>query len=259
MKLEYTIVIPSYKREKIIQEKTLQTLQNYSIPPSQIHIFVANKEEYKKYKEQLNKDFYGKLIIGVPEIAKQRNFIRNYYPEGEKLLMMDDDIEDIEIKKGSKLVKIKNLNQLINRGFQLLKKEHCKMLGVYPVHNAYFMKNEIVKGLYFIVGCMYWCINSHDPRLYVKLPTKDDYELSLKEYLTNGSVLRLNNITIKTKYYSNEGGVTDFRTNQMIKKCSDYLINKYPQYVALKTIRDGKHEIKFLKQKNNIKIICRGG
>ena len=44
----YKVAIPSYKRATTLRDKTLKILQEHKIPPSKIHIFVADKKEKKK-------------------------------------------------------------------------------------------------------------------------------------------------------------------------------------------------------------------
>ena len=88
----YIVAIPSYQRAELLNRKTLKTLSEYNIPRNRIYVFVANKTEEQIYKEKLNKDFYGHLIVGVKGLKNQRNFISRYFPDGKQILNMDDDI-----------------------------------------------------------------------------------------------------------------------------------------------------------------------
>ena len=72
MTTDYTIVIPSYKRQKILQEKTLTTLKKYKIPKESIYVFVANQEEYDIYKEFLASHMSGTLFLTTSR--KERNW-----------------------------------------------------------------------------------------------------------------------------------------------------------------------------------------
>ena len=60
---EYLIAIPSYKRENLLLNTTLNLLKKYNISSSKIYIFVANKEEYIRYNNLLPNNSYHKLII----------------------------------------------------------------------------------------------------------------------------------------------------------------------------------------------------
>ena len=71
----YTIVAPSYRRAGFCNCKTLATLNSNNIPKEIINVYVANKDEYDKYKNELNPDLYGNIIIGKAGINKQQQFI----------------------------------------------------------------------------------------------------------------------------------------------------------------------------------------
>ena len=74
------IVIPSYNRDRI---QTLDHLKNYDV-----YIFVV-EEEYDKYLSLYPEH---NIIVGVKGIMNQRNFITDYFDDGEILVCMDDDI-----------------------------------------------------------------------------------------------------------------------------------------------------------------------
>ena len=102
--INYKIAIPSYKRPEVIKQKTLKMLEEHNIPDSKITIFVADNEEYEIYKKSLNKRY--EIVIGVQTIGEQRNFIERYYKEGTQLVMFDDDLDGIFVKKENTLVPI---------------------------------------------------------------------------------------------------------------------------------------------------------
>jgi hypothetical protein len=90
--IDYKIAIPSYKRPETIKKKTLRVLEGHNIPPERITVFVANSEEFDIYSKSLENTPYNNIVVGVPTIGAQRNFIERWYPEGTKLMMFDDDI-----------------------------------------------------------------------------------------------------------------------------------------------------------------------
>ena len=108
--MNYVIAIPSYNRSDVISNKTLKMLYEGNIIKNKIYIFVANQREFILYKENVLPELYNKIIIGKKGITNQRNFIANYFPEGQYVVSLDDDIEEFEILKGEKLVKFKDLN-----------------------------------------------------------------------------------------------------------------------------------------------------
>ena len=134
--IDYKIAIPSYKRPETIKKKTLRVLREYNIDPEKINVFVANKEEYDIYLNSLSgKDEWLdkiSLVIGVPTIGAQRNFIERWYKEGTYLMMFDDDVEEVQKKiSEQKLGRIDDLEkEVILRGFEECEKIGAKTFGI---------------------------------------------------------------------------------------------------------------------------------
>ena len=90
--MDYSIVIPSYKRPEGCRDKTLAVLHKYKIPKDKIFVVVADKEQKDIYESVLDSKTYGKILVGVPGLAKVRNWIFEHFPKGSKLVSCDDDI-----------------------------------------------------------------------------------------------------------------------------------------------------------------------
>jgi hypothetical protein len=246
----YIIAIPSYNRYDIISNKTLKTLYEGNVSKNKIFIFVANKEQYKLYEETVDKKLYHKIIIGKLGITNQRIFISKYFPIGQYIVSLDDDIEEVSKLRGKdKLVRIKDLNQFFIEAYQLMRETGLYIWGIYPVRNPFFMKNKITYDLKFIIGMMYGYINRHDKKLYpsTMIETREDYEMSVLYYKMDGGVIRFNNINPKTKFLA-EGGVGIDRLERN-KKSAEYLINKYPDIFSLKYRKNGLVEVRMNKLK----------
>jgi hypothetical protein len=139
----YVVAIPSYNRHDVIVNKTLKTLHEGHINKNQIYIFVANKQQHKLYEEHVPQELYNKIIIGKLGITNQRRFISTYFPEGQYIVSIDDDVEQVEKMYGSdRLVKVKNLHDFFMSAYELLKKENLYIWGIYPVRNPFFMKKK---------------------------------------------------------------------------------------------------------------------
>lgn len=230
--MKYCIAIPSYQRADQLKEKTLDVLWAHDIDPSIVTIFVANEDEYKKYSEMLATTHYkdSKLVIGVKGIGAIRNFIINYYPEGTRVFHMDDDIKDVLCKIDDKtMVPCQNLEfDVIIAGFRELEKHNANLFGIYAAANAMFMKHKVSVGLYYCIGSMWGNIIRHDPDLMVTMNDKEDYERTLQYYVKDGKVVRLDNITVKTKYYG-IGGMQEERTEATISEGARILTERYPE------------------------------
>ena len=235
----YVVVIPSYDRAETLRDKTLIMLRGYGIPKSRIHIFVANEEQAQIYKEVLPKSDYGQIIVAEKGLMEARNFITRYYPENKPIVSFDDDVSELEILRGEKLAHLPSLQDLIKEGFALCRKHHLNIWGIYPVHNAFFMKNEYSTDLKFLIGHMYGLFNKRDRLLTTSY--KEDYERTLLFATQDGGVVRLNNIVAKTKMGA-KGGMDTVVAKRIEanKKASAMLQKRFPGLVRLNPRREGE-------------------
>ena len=233
--IDYAIAIPSYKRTETIKKKTLKGLESYNIDPKKITIFVANDEEYKAYSNSLKDTPYNNLVIGVPTIGAQRNFIERWYPEGTNLMMFDDDIEEVQKKiSEQKLGRVEDLeNEIILKGFEECQKVGAKTFGIYAAANAYFMKERIYTKLCYIIASMFGVIVQHNDDLIRVTNHGEDYEYSIRQYILNGSVVRFDNYTVKSKYYGEEGGLQTIRTKEYVHDSIKKIAEMYPNLCTM--------------------------
>ena len=245
--MNYIIAIPSYNRSEIISKKTLKTLQEGNIDKNRVFIFVANQSEYNKYKQNVLPELYNKIIIGKKGITNQRNFISNYFSEGQYVISMDDDIESLEILKNEKLVKLKDINKLFVDAYKLLIKNNLYIWGIYPVRNPFFMYKNTTYDLRFIIGVIFGFITRHNSKLKMNInsETKEDYNQTILYFKMDGGVVRFNNITVKTKFNSEGGLGTDrFERN---KHAAEYLYKKYPDIISIFQRKNNMYEVKLKK------------
>ena len=246
---EYLIAIPSYKRENLLLNTTLNLLKKYNISSSKIYIFVANKEEYIRYNNLLPNNSYHKLIIGTIGMGAIRNFIINYFSENQKILFIDDDIRNlISFKNKKESQDLLDLNSFIENAFNEISKLNIKLFGIYPTDNPYFMlKNEKTYDLCYIIGCFYGIIN--DKSILVSLDDKEDYERSILFYLKYNQNLRYNWIAPITRYYKQKGGMQEKRTVENVHLSAKYLADKYPNLCKLKFKKKSKYtELYFFRK-----------
>lgn len=230
--MNYEIAIPSYQRADQLCDKTLKMLERYEIDPKRVTIFVANDtEEYRQYTKALEATAYydANIIVGEPGMGAIRRFIQGYYPEGTNVFNLDDDLFEV-LKKESdkKMVPVENLEkEVILRGFEACEAHSAKLFGVYAAANAMFMKHRVAVGLYYCIGSCWGMINRHDKDLSVTLDDKEDFERTLQHYVKDGKIVRLDDITVKTKYYGT-GGMQSERTEKRIEESAKELEARYP-------------------------------
>jgi hypothetical protein len=228
--MKYEIAIPSYKRSKTLKEKTLSLLTKHNINPDLVTIFVANEEELKIYTNELKDTPYKKFVVGEVGIGAIRRFTQKYYPEGAYVMNFDDDLQECFVKIDDKtMVPVGNLEQdVIIRGFTACLENNAYLFGIYAAANPMFMKNRVAVGLYYCIGSCWGLINRHDSDLTVLLDDKEDFERTLQHYVKDSKVVRLDDITVKSKYYTEEGGMQVTRTTERILKSAENLVERFP-------------------------------
>tara|TARA_R110002126_G_scaffold153654_1_gene300782 strand:- start:210 stop:962 length:753 start_codon:yes stop_codon:yes gene_type:complete len=244
--MDYIICIPSYERATICNQKTLTTLHNNNINPELIYVYVANEIEFDIYLNFVDKKFYNKIIVGVPGLAQQRQFIMDQFPENKQIIFMDDDVEFIDLSFTNYL----NLENFFQNAFQTCIFQKSFIWGVYPVFNPFFRKprKEITTHLTYIVGAMYGIINRpnlQSIKLNITLDTsqKEDIERSIKYFIEDGIVVRFNKIGFKTKYYGKTGGLGTFKNRlEPMKQACIKLNEIYSDYGKIKIRSSGMHE-----------------
>jgi len=234
--MEYSIAIPSYKRSKTIQDKTLKVFEQHKIDPAKVTVFVADDQEFEIYSDALKDHDYGSnIVIGVPTIGAQRNFIERYYPEGTRLMMFDDDVQEVQRAKDKKtLVPIDSLeDEIIFQGFSEAEKVGAKTFGIYAASNAYFMKDRIYTKLCYIIASMFGVIVDHDDNLARVTNHGEDYEYSLRQYMKHGVLCRLDNYTVKSNYYKEEGGLQEIRTKEYVRTSIEKIAELFPDLCTM--------------------------
>jgi len=248
--MKYSIAIPSYKRAETVKNKTLSLLEKYEVDPKNVTVFVANEEEHEAYSKSLkNSPYRNNLVIGIRGMGAIRNFIRKYYKEGEYIVNLDDDLSSIErksIQNEKKLEQIENIHkELIEPMYHLMIENKNKLCGVYAASNPFFMNYKPKIGLYYCIGSCWGSINDHSEERMVQLDDKEDFERTLQHYVLDGSVCRLDNITVISKYYTEDGGMQVERTVERIDRSADDLVRRFPD-LCTKYIREttGHAELK---------------
>jgi hypothetical protein len=253
--MDFIVAIPSYDRSKQITKKSLVMLSQGNVDSNKIYVFVANEEEEEIYQNELDPKSYHKIVVGKKGLVNQRIFISQYFPEGQMIVSVDDDIEHLLIRPHSpknsnvKLTKLIDVNQFLTDAFIDLQDRNLYLWGVYPTKNPYWMMNDKTTDLRFIIGCIHGYINRHDSDLYPdnRSLSKEDIEQSVLFFMKDKGVLRYNNVSFKTKWNDIGGLGTD--RFQMNKDAQEYLCEKYPQYLKPTFRKSGSPEVRFSFQK----------
>ena len=211
MQTDYQIAIPSYKRPERLITQTIATLQRHGIPLNRVTVFVANEAERLRY--QLVADtakLQFPIVISKPGLINSRIwYSTNYYQPGTPILNLDDDINDIVQKQGSRTIRlVGGLDRIIRKGFQTCRNTGAKLWGINAVNNGMFMDHTISIGLRYICGIFHGSV-AGDPALHedrILDSSGEDFETTLRSYRRYKGVVRLDGFAPITKYFA-EGGI----------------------------------------------------
>lgn len=234
--VDYVIAIPTYRRAKTLQEKTLRMLDGYGIRPDQVDVWLADEEQERIYGEAFaGWDRKPNFMIGVPGLGPQRNFIERYYGKGQRVMMMDDDLTGVLRRASSKkLEPVEDLRgEVLDLGFEYAERVGAGLWGVYAVQNPYFMKRRLTTTLCNCISCFIGIVCDPQESLERTVSHAEDYEYSIRRYIVDGAVCRLDWLTIDTKYWSEPGGLVEQRTPHMIHESVQKVANLFPDFCTL--------------------------
>jgi hypothetical protein len=196
-------------------------------------------EEYKQYQ------FHCTYQTGGSSISEVRNLIQDTYPLNSKIVMIDDDINFIAtLNAEGKKEKVKSLHALITYAFNVLEQQQSSFWGVYPIDMPLCMSPNLRTNLCYVNGSFFGLINK---RISVETNYAEDYERSIKHWIAEGKLLRLEFIGLSTKYYKEQGGLQETRTPENNTSHKQRLVDLFPEHVKL-VERRGKTELAFLKR-----------
>ncbi len=230
---DYQIAIPSYRRSKTLSAKTLPLLVAGGVDPQRINVFVANNEERAEYAATLAAGTYRQLVVGEPGMGKIRNVSARHYEPGTKLLQLDDDlVRFIARRTAQKATAITDLDALFRTAFDLADRVGLSLWGFYPVPNPYFMRDRVRTDLTYIIGAVFGYTVRGDETELVFCDDKEDYERSVRFYMRDGGVLRIESVSFETQYYTEPGGMQTYRTAETIEAGARYMASTYPDFAT---------------------------
>jgi hypothetical protein len=252
--MNFRVAIPSISRADTITKKTLNYLKQTDIDMSKVDIFLSNPNEEQAYRENLKNYPVNIIVSNTKHVNTQRNFIVDYYKEDELILGIDDDIDLVAMKVDDKnTIQLNSLTEFVENAFAISLDKKIDMWGVNPVINPYFMKNNVTFNLKYIVACFYGWRNNHDEKAYVSTNPeygKEDFERSIRYYIADGGVTRFNYVAPKTKYYSEKGGIQNYRTVEYEETAVKWLLETFPMYCKRNTKSKGKYpEVRLIDQR----------
>lgn len=260
---EYRIVIPSYARPERLKEATLAMLDVHKVELERVFIFLADEEEFQKYSQTLGPKWKrrtrpeeatkgeGNLVVGVLRIRPQREFIARFFPEGQYLVSLDDDVRGIQYSSGDDVgttdisdFKKGELQKLIQHGSELMLRSGAKLWSVNTSGNSLSMHpTHISRRPGVCNGYFYGFINRHLESIFPTLDdAAEDVERSARYFMEDGIVLRYRMIRCQTKCYEEKGGLQQIYETSSDRKAAELahlekLAGLYPAVVTVNEVR----------------------
>jgi hypothetical protein len=140
---------------------------------------------------------------------------------------------------------LRKLNSLeietfIQNAFLMCEQKKLFHWGVYPVHNAFYMKLG-VSHIAFINGSFSGYIK--DGILFdEEMPLKEDYDFSARQIKKHGAILRFNFVAADAAHRNNKGGAFEIRKeNENLEiDCALTLIKRHPELIRMNPSRIGE-------------------
>lgn len=230
----YQIAVPSRKRPEKLLSQSLDMLKREGFNLSCLTVFVNTQQEKSLYKAVLPN--INVVSADCNTLAECESFINQYYPVGQKVLHLDDDIKRI------KFLKPQSLLAFVERMFELTANQSLTVWGIYPVNqtNMYYCKDRVACGLNFIIGCFYGFINTQT--VFPPVSTKYDKWLSLYKYKTEGATLRYEGACPDTVFFA-AGGLSGVRNNDMEEEHSQAIVAEFPDLCYYKLKANGHPDV----------------
>jgi TET-associated glycosyltransferase-like protein len=238
----YSVAIPSYRRADMLAKRTLPFLLEGGVSPNDITVFVHSHDpQYRQYVATLiGFPGVGIQVTEAHGINAQRAAILDHYTEGDALVQVDDDVTALMCTiDGVKLTRVDDVDGFFRRAFALTRERGLWSWGLSAVPNAYFMKpGHITEDLKFLIFSLFGTHVRHGHPVFTStVPTKDDYEFSLRSWWYDGGVIRFNDHVAKADIYRAPGGCQDTRTVEQAEWSVESLIHQWPGLVRRNTRR----------------------
>lgn len=200
-------------------------LKREGIAAERIYLFVADASEAAVYATAE----VGHIIVGVPGINRQREFIHEFFDVGKPVVCIDDDVSAIRRPFQKNVA----LGTLLDQMFLLMAKEECRLAGIYPCDHGLQLKDRMIKGQLFIIGCFH-LMRNWKGTVYPH-PTSEDYHRSL----VAGPVLRFEGLGPTTRYAKEPGGLQSYRTAEIQEQEMIALTEQWPDKAILRRKKNG--------------------
>lgn len=164
------IAIKTHQRPEQLKAFTFAVLQRHGFTLSDVNLFVSGESQLSLYRAKLP-SFAGRItMVKEPGVSAAVNAIARFYPEGEPVLHLDDDIEQIQRLESGKLVNCSDFKQTVREGFGLCQSLKCNLWG--------FIRLEMPSSCLMV--CPLGCVSFGQAVMVLSAAVKMRHSLSAK-------------------------------------------------------------------------------
>ncbi len=205
--------------------------------------YVVNAEEVRAYREK----FPYLQIIGIPsgdtrDIVTTRNWILSHC-EGERLMMVDDDLKHIQrILPGEgrpiKRLSRDDVHELILNGFQMAEDCASGIWGINPTDSRKCYQQPRPLSFGNVVLGPFLGILDKTLRFDERITLKEDYDFFLQQLNSHRKVLRLNYFNYICDHQKMEGGCQLYRTSEKERANFDLFQKKWGSKIVAENFKN---------------------
>lgn len=248
--MKTVFAIPSLGRPEGVKKNTIQNLHNLGVPKESIFVFVANESEEESYRHALGGEY--NIVVGLLGIGNQRAFINAYFEKETRIVSLDDDVTLMKKVENKVELLEEPLIPLVTRAFDMCDELGCRYWGIPDYTNGMFLKHQVVHGMRHCAGSFYGEY-AQEPESQSLRPHGEDVDKQIKHFLRYNGILRLNDIAVKQKRYS-DGGVNQHLGGEdnrlvVLEQNALEMAKEYPEIFIMKEkydLKKGVHKIKII-------------
>lgn len=259
--MKYRIAVNSAGRAQTLADKTLAVVTSRNIAQEKITVYTSSEAERDEYRRVLDSTGYEGVavdfvshdplnkdtkLVGIKPLGlgAARNQVIMRTTIGDRLVFVDDDISDIMVAASPTEMKpLEDLEGFFQMMWLNADAASATLWGIYPAANLFFMKKRppFQYDLCYIIGCLFGVKVTGRSHEYVTLDDKEDFERSIRHYLADGVVLRNNQVTVKSRFYDEAGGMQLSRTEERVTMSAKWLVRRFPDLCKLNTTKKSGH------------------
>lgn len=175
-----------------------------------LYVFVATAAEKKLYRDNLPDFPVERIIIGAPGLAQVTRCICKYFPEGQRIVFMDDDLDQFFImpKKGRIQKDSTILHKYLEDGFRTIDEHDLGSFTFSFMSNNFYLTGKPFKEFRpFILGGSFFCVRNDPKMITVDVGQSEDVLRSCRYFDRYGGTLVYWYAGFGTHYGKESGGM----------------------------------------------------